>query len=360
MQNTESQSPCWAVLHLIHIPKSRNDCQLVLNHKRLVVGFALCIECKGILTTKVEKNGKLVIPGTTPLNQHAEKCTKNEASKLSDSGFNFNKLNVKISLEDRILFKESQSALVAGGIVSLNFCDKEVFQKISQVMLQLGSKYKNPDVSRVLFGKTAVRNYIMAKLVRCKNINAEAVRNSETWCSFSVVTDMTTDQVTQREWTDFTLIWVKNYEIKRGQYACRHWERGRHTSDNIRAFMYEELADIGIINISQVSIITDSSRSILAAVSAMLSHRSSAHRLHKVLSDACEYAKANNIEIHNLDVFSHNLVTFAKASNNIQEHLPMRLKHGGKTHPWRSLYEMFDSISVSYYDLELILKRRAS
>lgn len=81
------------------------------------------------------------------------------------------------------MIKESQSALVAGGIVCLKFCDSKVFHNFAQLMLQIGSKYKNPEVSTVLFGKTAVRDNIMLKLSLCKSIIAEKVRGAEPWYS---------------------------------------------------------------------------------------------------------------------------------------------------------------------------------
>ena len=223
-------------------------------------------------------------------------------------------------------------------------------------MLQIGSKYKNPEASKVLFGKTAVRENILLKLERCKSLIKEAVRCARD--SFSVVTDMTTDQVTQRSWTDLTFIWVENFKIRRGQYACRHWEGGRHTAENIRSFINEEFENIGIDDISQVQIVTDSGRNIVAAVSDMRSNRCAAHRLHTVLSEAWEYAKEHNNEILNLDLFCRKLVTFVKASSNIQEHLPTRLKHGGKTRPWRSLYQMFHSIYTSYDALGVVLHQK--
>ena len=356
---TATKAPCWALLSMIQIPVHRNDCQLVLDMKRFVVGYAMCTGCNEILATKLVKEGKLIPSGTTHLNKHAEKCLIKQGSKLNDAQLNFQKLSVKISKEDQILIKESQSALVSSGIVCLKSCDSEVFHNFSQIMLEIGSKYKNPEVSRVLFGKTAVRDNIMLKHSRCKSSIAEKVRDAETWGSFSIVTEMTTDQLTQKAWTDLTFIWAENYEIKRGQYACRHWEGGRHTAENIKAFLYEQFAEIGIVDITRVPIVTDSDRNILAAVSDMQSQCCMAHILHNVLSDAWKNAKAHNIEIHNLDVFSRNLVTFVKASNSIQEHLPMRLKHGGKTRPWRSLYQMFHSISSSYDALEEILGKKS-
>ena len=112
------------------------------------------------------------------------------------------------------------------------------------------------------------------------------------------------------------------------------------------------------VNISEVQIVTDSGRNIVAAVSDMRSNRCMAHRLHTVLSDAWEYAKEHDPDILNLDLFCRKLVTFVKASSNIQEHLPMRLKHGGKTRPWRSLYQMFHSIYTSYDALEVVLGQK--
>ena len=57
-----------------------------------------------------------------------------------------------------MLLKESQSALVAGGVVSLKFYNSQVFRDFAQVMLLIGSMYHNPEASKVLFGKTAVRD----------------------------------------------------------------------------------------------------------------------------------------------------------------------------------------------------------
>ena len=91
----------------------------------------------------------------------------------------------------------------------------------------------------------------------------------------------------------------------------------------------------------------------------MRSQRCMAHILHVVLSYAWESAKKSDTEIFNLDMFLRNLLTFVKSANNIQEHLPIRLKHGGKTRPWRSLYKMFHSISTSYDALELLLAERS-
>ena len=355
VMQTATKAPCWTLLGMIQIPVHRDDCQLVLDQERFVVGYAICTGCNAILVTKSVKDGRLIPSGTTPLNQHVERCLMNQSSKLNDAQLNLQNLNVKISKEDQMLIKESQSALVTDGIVSLKFCDSEIFRDFSQLLLQIGSKYNNPEVSRVLFRKTAVRDNIMVKLSRCKSIIAEKVRSAEPWSSFSIVVHMRTDQITQQAWTDLTFIWVENYEINRGQYACRHWEGGRHTAENIKTFLQEELADIGIVDITRVPIVTDSDRNILAAVSDMHTHRCVVHILHTVLSEAWENAKAHNIEIHNLDVFSRNLVTFVKASSSIQEQLPMRLKHGGKTRPLCSLYRMFHSINSSYDALEVIL-----
>ena len=53
---------------------------------------------------------------------------------------------------------ESQSALVACGVVSLKLCDNGVLKDFAQVMSLIGSKYHNLEASRVLVGKTAVRD----------------------------------------------------------------------------------------------------------------------------------------------------------------------------------------------------------
>ena len=173
---------------------------------------------------------------------------------------------------------------MAGRVVSLKFCDSQVFRDFAQVMLLIGSKYHNPEASKVLFGKTAVRNNIMVKLERCKRIIADAIRQAESWGPFCIVTDMTTDQITQRAWNDITFIWIENYEIKRGQYACRHSEEGRHTAENIKSFLHEQFTGIDIVGIANVPIVTDSGRNIVVAVSNTRNQRCMAHRLNTILT----------------------------------------------------------------------------
>lgn len=129
---------------------------------------------------------------------------------MNNALLNLQKLDVQISKEDQILIKESQSALVLGGILPLKFCESTYFE-ILQVMLQIGSKYKNPEGSKVLIGKTAVRENIRLKLECCKKLITEAVRHAGD--SFSIVTDMTTDKVNQGSWIDLPFTWVENIEV---------------------------------------------------------------------------------------------------------------------------------------------------
>ena len=98
---TSSKAPCWVLLRLIHIPDYRVDCQLVMDNKRIVVGYAICIACSEIFATKITKENKLMASGTTPLNHHVERCVKTQGSKLNDARLNFQKLDVKISKEDK-------------------------------------------------------------------------------------------------------------------------------------------------------------------------------------------------------------------------------------------------------------------
>ena len=88
--------------------------------------------------------------------------------------------------------------------------------------------------------------------------------------------------------------------------------------ENIISFLYEEFEKIGIVDSSEVQIVTDSGRNIVVEVSDMRSNRCMAHRLHTVLSDALEYAKEQNPEILNQDIFCRKLVLKRKFSPRTQ------------------------------------------
>ena len=44
----------------------------------------------------------------------------------------------------------------------------------------------------------------MVELKRCERIIADAIRQAEPWGSVCIVTDLTTDQITQEGWRDLT------------------------------------------------------------------------------------------------------------------------------------------------------------
>ena len=49
-------------------------------------------------------------------------------------------------------------------------------------------------------------------------------------------------------------------------------------------------------------------------------------------------------ELKELDDLVNNIVRFVKKSANIQHRLPSTLKSGGKTRPWRSLVDKYQSV----------------
>ncbi|KAI6653094.1 hypothetical protein LOD99_3930 [Oopsacas minuta] len=78
-------------------------------------------------------------------------------------------------------------------------------------------------------------------------------------------------------------------------------------------------------------------------------HRSTA------IKTGWERAMMENDELDQLHDSVNKDAIFAKKSSGIQSELPISLKRGGKTRPWRSLYSMINSILQSYGKLSEIL-----
>ena len=66
---------------------------------------------------------------------------------------------------------------------------------------------------------------------------------------------------------------------------------GQTHSRNHKVFFASTISEIGIVNIAEVPIVTDSGRNFVAAVSDIRSQRCMTRRLHTVLSDSCKSAK---------------------------------------------------------------------
>ena len=67
---------------------------------------------------------------------------------------------------------------------------------------------------------------------------------------------------------------------------------------------------------------------------------------------------AQDDNIQQLNTFSHKLVKYVNQASGIQSNLPISLKHGGETRPWRSLSDMFSSTSRSHEALIPLLRER--
>ena len=223
-------------------------------------------------------------------------------------------------------------------------------------MILIGSKHGNVDVDDVLYGRQTVRETVFEKMKECqieiqKQVAASARNNAVSFC-----TDMTTDDVNKNSYSDLTMFWVKDWKLHHGMYKCEYFPE-KHTAQNIQKFIDDNLKEMGL-SLVDPPCTTDKGSNVVAATASKTHVDCSCHRLNTSIDTAWKEVMSLDDDIQLLDTYCHELVKYANQATGIQSRLPTSLKHGGETRPWRSLTEMFSSISKSRDVLAVLLKER--
>ena len=120
-------------------------------------------------------------------------------------------------------------------------------------------------------------------------------------------------------------------------------------AENIGAEVVEILISAGL-QPDLVPVITHKASNIVAATSHKVRIDCVCHRLHTAIESVWEKAKAAHSTLKELYESCHKLVQYVKKTTGIQSQLPITLKQGGTTRPWRVLIKMMHSIKINIED----------
>ncbi len=346
-ENDEGKAKCWQKFYLA-----------VDQDRSIIFGWAVCKDCNCCVMYKSKcENGSVKLYGTTNLTDHMKTCYSSQGKQMTMNAY-VKKIPGKNFAEgERDAVKDAEVRLVVEGGVSFLFVDNPGLRSFAQLMIQIGSKHGNVDVNDVLYGRQTIRNETFKKMKLCQANIKKQVALSSRYGAVSFCTDMTTDDINKNSYSDFTVFWVNSdWQLKHAMYKCEYFAE-KHTAQNIQKFIDDTLTELHL-SLDDTPCTTDRGSNIVAATVEKAHVDCACHRLNTAIDTAWKMLMSINDELQQLNSFSHELVKYANQASGIQSALPVSLKHGGETRPWRSLSYMFSSISESHEALLPVLRER--
>lgn len=155
----------------------------------------------------------------------------------------------------------------------------------------------------------------------CQDVIRKQVELAATQNAVSFCTDMTTDDIKKNSYSDFTVFWVENWQLKHAMYKCEYFPE-KHTAQNIQKFIDRTLIELGL-SLDDTPCTTDKVANIIAATASKTHIDCACHRLNTSIDTAWKKALSRNTDLHQLDSFCHDLVKYVNQSSGIQSVLPI-------------------------------------
>jgi len=345
-ENADGKADCWKKFRLLET-----------NSGDAIFGWAACVDCYSCIMFKSRPaDGKTKLYGTKNMTDHMKSCAATSGRQLSMAAFMKRVPGKNLASGDKVAVKNAQVRLVVEAGLSFAVVENPAFLSFAERMISIGSKYGNVSPDEVLFGRQTVRETVFQKMVECQEEIKKAVAASSANRAVSFCTDMTTDDVNKNSYSDFTVFWVDNWLLHHSMYKCEYFPE-KHTAQNIRNFIDSTLMELGL-SLTDTPCTTDKGSNIVAATAAKTHVDCSCHRLNTAIDTGWKNVMSLDADVRQLDNFCHELVKYANQASGVQSNLPKSLKHGGETRPWRSLTDMFSSISASRDALVPLLRER--
>ena len=324
----------------------------------IIFGWCACKICHCCIKFKSShSDGSTKSYGTKNMQDHIKSCTLSSSRQMSMTSFVQKRPNYKLPSSDQQLVKDAEIRMVVEGGTSFSFVDSGALHSFAQTMINIGSCHGNVSVSDVLFGRKAIRNGVIEKMKVCQERIRRLVESHAKRKQVAFTTDLSTDDVNKNSYLDFTIFWINDeWKLSHALYKC-HYFSERHSAFFIKEAINSTLNELGL-STTETPCTTDRGANIVAATNELTHIDCLCHRINTIIDVGWSNACKEDFELKSLNQHAHELVTFVLHSSGIQSQLPCSLKHGGVTRPWRSLFDMFESIRKSYDELISQLRQR--
>lgn len=310
---------------------------LELYDNNVKIKFILCKLCNEVRAY----NSK---DGTTSLKLHS--CSTRITA--------YTTAQVELNKHEKQGLLDCQVYHVSSGLLSFRQSENEGLLALLNKAVQLGAKYGKFDISKSLSNRKAVsdRTASLAAKIKCDYEDDLKALKGKSLC---LVTDGWSDSVNKNCYVDYSVQYVnENFELKSIQIDMVHFPEAK-TSVNIRNYIYDK-CDALNLDPFETSIITDSAPNMVKACQGMQHFRCICHRFNSAIDKAFNISLQENNYLTVFDTSVNSLIGFANRTG-IQHALPIKLKSGSATRPWRRFSDRFGSLNDSYDKLVEILEK---
>ena len=282
--------------------------------------------------------------GTTNL-KNSHKCSKDIRAYCS-------KENVNFTERERESVLNAQTFHICSGILPFRQTEDEGLIELLSLFVKLGAIHGNFDPKLILGGRkdVSVNTTDIVKDVQTKyKCHLNSLKNLNSIC---LTTDAWSDSVNKNSFIDFTFNTIDSgFMFKSFQYSMVHFPESK-TASNLDSITQTILAEIGI-KPSDIKIITDSAANNLKAFKEYSHFKCLCHRLNTAIEKGYNKTVDDNVLFASMDSNSTILIGNVNRANK-QNLLPIKLKSGSATRPWRRYCHKFSSIQRSYNALKEI------
>jgi len=340
-------------------------------------GWAACNHCFTTYRThsKATNDENRKNDGLRPFHTHLKECKiKNKKvnntqssisstsyetnTQLSITQFAYNKNQLNENLATKL--KDAELKFVVAGSHSFNTLENGGLLDLFQVGVEIGAKNGLVNVKDIFYGRKNIREEAINKFeLFVSSIRSLLDEPIQRHC-VAATCDLWSDDIIKRSYLDFTVFWTDdNYQLHHCLLRCKHFSDETKTAINIWNEIEQIFQSFGL-SFGDTPIVTDQGANMVAAFKLTDEARfpCMAHRCNTTIETAWNQLDALNNEFSAFNTAIKDIRKYVQQPGGIQEHLAKTIKSSSGTRPWRSYFNVHDSLRTSYEKLLTIFRRR--
>lgn len=220
--------------------------------------------------------------------------------------------------------------------------------------VDLGAKYGRFNIETVLNDRKLLSKATYNKAEQTKRDFENEIKNLDQK-SFCLITDGWSDSVNKNCYVDYSIQLIDyNFNLKNIQIDMVHFAEAK-TSINIMNSVVKKCETLGVGKES-ITVITDSAPNMVKACKGMQHYRCLCHRLNTAIEKAFNETCSDDEYLALIDQGVTSLIGFVNKTG-LQHEMPIKLKSGSVTRPWRRYSDKFGSLHDSHDKLVEILNK---
>lgn len=235
--------------------------------------------------------------------------------------------------------------------------DSQETQNLAQLLIELGSKYGNADISEFWYGRVSITDNIKNLLNIFESKLQKQISFAKSLCSLAVCADIWSDNIRHNSYLDVTAIFVTDkFETKHAALAFTHFD-GQHTGENIKNKISSILNKFDV-ELFDVPFVTDSAANMRKASESVEWYPCFAHKLNTCVGDSFNEFLALDDEISRMWVQMIDIRSYINRSSDNSDLLSKKLPMGSITRPWSGYYKFILAFHDSFDEIEIIAENK--